>query len=196
MKRTTFIAGLITLTTLLAAQPATAHTLTGALGGVSSGLAHPFLGIDHMLAMLAVGLWAAQLGGGALWKVPLAFVGTMLIGAWLGLSGIYVPFTEAVIAASVLVLGLAISLQWRLVPLLAGLMVGTFALFHGFAHGGELPLAASPVTYFAGCAVATATLLGLRAAAVCLLFARAQTALVRAGGAGLAGAGLWLLIAI
>ena len=196
MKRTPYTGGLAMLVMLLAAQPATAHTLGGTLGGLTSGLAHPFLGIDHMLAMFAVGAWAAQLGGSALWKVPLAFVGTLLIGAGIGLTGIQLPLTETFIAASVLVMGLAISLQWRLVPALASLVVGSFALFHGFAHGSELPLTAAPVTYFVGFATATAALHGLGAAAGCLLFARAQATLVRAGGAGVAGAGLLLLVAL
>ncbi|MDO8703344.1 MAG: HupE/UreJ family protein [Sulfuricaulis sp.] len=186
--------GLVTMVLALTALPASAHTLAGTAGGFGSGLAHPFLGIDHLLAMLAVGLWAVQLGGSAVWKVPLAFVVTMLLGA--GLAGVDLPFIETVIAASVLVLGLAITLQWRLAPLLASLMVALFALFHGHAHGSAMPVTASPLIYFAGFAATTLVLHALGAASGYLLFQRSQAVLVRAGGMALAGAGLWLLIGV
>ncbi len=192
MKPNRTTAGPVTLALLLAAQPVAAHTLSS----VSSGLAHPFLGIDHVLAMLAVGLWAVQLGGSALWKVPLAFVFTLLIGAWIGMTGVPVPYVEALIALSVLVLGLAIGLHWRLGPLLASLTVASFALFHGYAHGSELPLAAAPLTYCAGFAVATVVLHALGAATGYLLFARVHPALVRIGGMGLAGSGLLLFMGL
>ena len=194
MKRTTYITGLSTLFMLAAAQPAAAHTLTGALGGLHNGLAHPFLGIDHMLAMLAVGLWAAQLGGSALWKVPLAFVGTMLIGAWLGLGGDIHSVRRNCGRGLGAGAGSGNQSAMAAGATACGPLVGVFALFHGFAHGSELPLAAAPLGYFAGFAVATATLHGLGAAAGCLLSAHAQNRLVRAGGAGLAGAGLLLLL--
>ena len=174
--------GLVTAILALAAQSAGAHTLTATAGGLGSGLAHPFLGIDHLLAMLAVGLWAVQLGGSAVWKVPLAFVVTMLLGA--GLAGVDLPFIETVIAASVLVLGLAITLPWRLAPLLASLMVALFALFHGHAHGSAMPVSASPLIYFAGFAAATLVLHVLGAASGYLLFQRSQAVLVRVGGTG------------
>lgn len=191
-KKYTF--SLVTMVLALTALPASAHTLAGTTGVFGSGLVHPFLGIDHLLAMLAVGLWAVQLGGSAVWKIPLAFVVTMLLGA--GLAGVDLPFVETVIAASVLVLGLAITLQWRLAPLLASLMVALFALFHGHAHGSAMPVTASPLTYFAGFAAATLVLHVLGAASGYLLFQRSQAVLVRAGGMTLAGAGLWLLIGV
>ncbi|NNF96984.1 MAG: HupE/UreJ family protein, partial [Halobacteria archaeon] len=101
---------------LLAVQPLSAHTTGGAMGGLGSGLGHPFVGIDHLLAMLAVGVWAYQLGGTALWKVPLVFVLTLLVGANLGLAGISLPFIEPMIAASLVVLGLIIAQKWRVMP--------------------------------------------------------------------------------
>ena len=141
----------------LVAQNASAHVL-GASGGLPAGFAHPFLGLDHVLAMLAVGLWAAQTGGRALWAVPLTFMAALAGGAWLGSGGVPLPAVEAGVAASVLTLGLLVALAVRL-PLAAGmLLTGAFALLHGHAHGTELPAMASPLAYAGGFVAATALL--------------------------------------
>jgi len=182
---------------LLAASPVYAHPLHGdAAGGFVRGLLHPLLGIDHLLAMVAVGVWAAQLGGSAVWKVPPAFVITMLIGAGAGLAGIGLPLIEPMIAASVVVLGLVIATQVRMSAWLASLLVAVFALFHGHAHMAELPAGALALNYIVGFALTTATLHGAGIAMGYLLHRHASNALVRAGGIGLAGVGVWLLTGI
>lgn len=144
---------------LLVSRSAGAHVLN-ADDGLLAGLAHPFLGIDHVLAMLAVGFWAAQTGGRALWAVPLTFMTALAAGAWLGVSGFPLPAVETGIAASVLALGLLVAFAIRL-PLAAGMaLTSVFALFHGHAHGTELPAMVAPLTYGAGFLLATATLHG------------------------------------
>jgi urease accessory protein len=153
----------------------------------AAGFVHPFTGLDHLLAMIAVGLWAAQLGGRWTWAVPLSFVGAMAAGGALGFAGIELPLVEPMIAASVLVLGLLtamrVQLRW------SGLvLVGAFALFHGIAHATEMPQEVSKLLYAAGFVLATAL---LHAAGVALgLLPRARWA-----GIPVALAGLWLLAA-
>lgn len=139
---------------------AIAHTGAGVETGWWSGFAHPFAGADHVLAMVAVGLWAAQLGGRATWWVPGAFVAAMMLGGALAVVGVTMPWVEQGIAASVLVLGLLIATRRRLPLLASTLLVGGFALFHGHAHGAEMPIALSALTYVAGFALATALLHG------------------------------------
>ena len=145
----------------LFAGTASAHTGSHGVTGFVSGLSHPLLGLDHLLAMIAIGLWAAQQGGRALWAVPAAFVGTMLLGGVLALSGLALPQVETGIAASVLVLGLLIATrrQWT-VPASMTIAAG-FALFHGYAHGLEMPQAASPMLYALGFVLTTALLHGV-----------------------------------
>ena len=147
-------------------------------------MGHPFLELDHLLAMLAVGMWAYQLGGAALWKAPLVFVLTMLVGAHLGLAGISLGLAliEPMIATSLMVLGLVIAMRLRVMPLLASMIVAVFALFHGFAHGVEMPLAASPFAYVAGLSLATILLHVMGAALAYGLHQSSQFVLVRAGG--------------
>lgn len=160
--------------------------------GLLAGLGHPLGGLDHLLAMLAVGLWAAQQQGAARWALPCTFVGTLLIGGLLGFEGLSLPALESGIAASVLALGLAVSLAIRPPLLLAVLATALFALFHGVAHGLELPETSSPWTYAAGFVSATAALHAAGYGLVRLL-PRAAAPLVRAAGAASALAGAWLL---
>ncbi|SDU05218.1 HupE/UreJ family protein [Halopseudomonas salegens] len=152
-RRLPLLVGALTIPTLAHAHPG--HE---SMDGLLSGLGHPLFGLDHLLAMLAVGLWGAQLGGRARWLLPLLFVGVMLAGGALAMVGVSVPAVEPGIIASVVVLGLF--LLWaRQVPLLvSGALVSTFALFHGVAHGTEMPLQASAMTYALGFVVATAGL--------------------------------------
>ena len=194
MNRDNLTRSLITIMLLMAVQPLSAHTTGGTIGGLGSGLGHPFLGVDHLLAMLAVGLWAYQLGGTAMWKVPLVFVLTLLVGASGGLTGLSLPYVEPVIAASVMVFGLLIATRSRVTPVLAGMLVALFALFHGFAHGIEIPLAVSPLAYVAGFSVATLGLHGLGVMFAYVIQQSAQTMLLRVGGFGLAGTGLLLMV--
>jgi urease accessory protein len=143
---------------LLAAVPAFAHVGAGPTSGFGNGLLHPIGGIDHLCAMIAVGLWAAQQGKRALWAVPLAFMSMMALGGALGMAGFSLPFVEQGIAASVLVLGVLIAAAARL-PLAAGvLLVAAFAVFHGHAHGAEMPRTVSGLAYGAGFIAATALL--------------------------------------
>jgi len=145
----------------LSSRLAEAHTGVGATMGFFHGFGHPFSGLDHILAMVAVGLFAAHLGGRALWLVPSAFVGMMAVGGALGISGVEVPFVELGIAASVIVLGVAVALRFSLPTAAAMALVGFFAIFHGHAHGAEMPSAASGLTYALGFMLATAILHGI-----------------------------------
>lgn len=137
---------------------AQAHPGHMEMSGLASGFAHPLFGLDHLLAMLAVGLWGAQLGGSARWTLPLLFVAVMLAGGGLGIAGLGLPGVEQGIVASVVVLGLLL-LAARRVPLAySGILVGAFALFHGHAHGTEMPVHSSAALYALGFVAATAAL--------------------------------------
>jgi urease accessory protein len=164
------------------------------IGGFMAGLLHPFTGMDHLLAMLAVGIWAASLGRPLVWALPLAFPLLMAAGAALGMAGIALPAIEPGIAASVIVLGLAILTAWRVPAAVALGLVAVFGVLHGFAHGAELPAGADPLAYGAGFLIATLALhaMGL---AIGLLQGVPRGALaLRAGGAAIAAAGAWLLV--
>lgn len=140
------------------AMPALAHTGVGATSGFAAGFTHPLLGLDHLLAMIAVGLFAASRGGKALWLVPLAFVAMMAAGGLLAMTGIGLPMVELGIALSVVVLGAAVALRLSLPVAGAMALAGIFALFHGHAHGAEMPAGASAMSYALGFVLATAML--------------------------------------
>jgi urease accessory protein len=144
---------------------ASAHILLGQPHGLHDGFVHPFTGLDHLLAMIGVGLWAAQHRGRAVWMIPLAFVSVMVLGGVLGVCGAYVPGSEIGIAASLLVLGALIATSTRFRPTLSMVVVGFFALFHGYAHGHEMPAAVSAVSFSAGFVMATLILHGIGMAA-------------------------------
>jgi urease accessory protein len=144
---------------------AEAHILFGTPHGFQDGFLHPLTGWDHLLAMVAVGLWAAQHRGRALWLIPLSFVSVMLLGGILGVAGVAMPGAELTIAISVLTLGLLVATTTRFRPSLSMAVVGLFALFHGFAHGHEMPAAASALAFSVGFVLATALLHGLGLAA-------------------------------
>jgi urease accessory protein len=135
-----------------------AHSAADIGGGFVSGLLHPVLGWDHVAAMVAVGLWGAFLGSPALWLLPVVFPLVMAVGGALGLAGVNLPGVEIGIAASALVLGAMILLAARPPLWIAGLLVACFAIFHGHAHGTELPEAASPLAYSLGFVIATGLL--------------------------------------
>jgi urease accessory protein len=135
-----------------------AHTGAGHAGGFVHGLTHPVRGLDHFCAMLAVGLWATQMGGRSTWAVPLTFVSVMALGGALPILGISLPFVEQGIMLSVLLLGVLIAASVRL-PLWPSCgIVGLFALWHGHAHGAEMPALASGIEYALGFMLATASL--------------------------------------
>jgi urease accessory protein len=185
---------LAVLALMLVSGSALAHPgHAGQAGGLMAGLSHPYSGLDHALAMLAVGIWAAQQPArDAIWKIPLAFVATMVAGVLLGLAGFALPQVETGIAVSVLALGLLVAFSLRL-PTPAGMViVALFALLHGYAHGVEAPSAGLP-GFFAGFVVATASLHGIGMALGWAARNRAQAAL-RLGGVGVALAGLWMAL--
>lgn len=139
----------------LAPESASAHVDVGALGGFQSGFIHPIIGPDHLLAMLAVGIWGAQMGGRNIWTLPVTFPLVMAAGGILGMSGFVLPHVELGIALSVFVLGLAIAFAWKAPEWVALLLIAVFAVFHGYAHGVELPKAVDPASYAVGFVVAT-----------------------------------------
>jgi urease accessory protein len=144
--------------TLLVPSLAHAHVGVGETGGFFHGMEHPLSGLDHICAMVAVGLWAAQMGGRAIWSVPLTFVMVMALAGTLGILGIHVPLVETGIVASVLALGVFIAASINL-PLAASIIVvGLFAIFHGHAHGAEMPETASGLAFGVGFILATAFL--------------------------------------
>jgi urease accessory protein len=143
---------------LLVSDPASAHIGTGLPGGFASGFAHPFGGFDHLLAMVSVGLWGAFLGRPLIYLLPVVFPAMMVLGAIMGMFVVGLPPVELGVAASVLVLGACIALSVRAPVWAASLVVAVFAVFHGYAHGSELPSAADPVGYSAGFVLATGLL--------------------------------------
>lgn len=154
MKRSSVLAALVLMVT---SSPAFAHLNPAEHGSFAAGFTHPLTGADHILAMVAVGLWAAMLGGRALYVVPLSFVGVMVLGFVAALSGLPLPYVEPVILASVIVIGLLVALAFHASTRNAALIVGFFAFFHGYAHGGEIG-SASFFSYATGFALATALL--------------------------------------
>ncbi|MFQ5625148.1 MAG: HupE/UreJ family protein [Methyloligellaceae bacterium] len=151
------ISRLLLCAAILALTPALgiAHESPRGLDGVASGFLHPVQGFDHLLAMLAVGIWGAQMGWRAIWTLPVVFPLIMAIGGVLGVTGVTLPQTELAIALSELVLGLAILCAWRAPVAAAAAIAGGFAIFHGHAHGLELPEAANPAAYGFGFIAAT-----------------------------------------
>jgi urease accessory protein len=143
---------------LLGASNAWGHAEVGVAGGLISGFLHPIFGIDHLVAMVAVGLWGAQLGSPAVWLLPITFPAVMALGAMLGVLGIPLPGVELGVSASALALGALVAFAVRLPLWLAGTLVAAFAIFHGHAHGTELPTAANPLAYGVGFVVSTGLL--------------------------------------
>lgn len=152
---------LILLCSLLLVNNAWAHIEGGQAAGFFTGLGHPWSGFDHVLAMIAVGLWGAQLGNPAIWILPIVFPMMMAFGALMGLLGIPLPGVETGIALSAIVLGSMIFTEARLKLPLAITLVGIFAIFHGHAHGTELPPGQSGLLYSMGFVIATGILHGI-----------------------------------
>ena len=181
---------------LLLPAAAFAHTGVGVTHGFAHGFVHPVTGLDHVLAMVAVGLFAYTMGGRALVLVPAAFVGMMAAGGALGMAGIPLPFVEIGIALSIVVIGGAAALGARPPVAAAMALVGVFALFHGHAHGAEMPESASGITYGLGFMLATAM---LHATGIGLGFGTAALAgdrgrlVARLGGGAMALGGIILL---
>ncbi len=156
-----FVFFLVSAAYLLWATSAYAHVDRGEAAGFFTGLQHPWSGLDHILAMIAVGLWGAQLGNPALWVLPVTFPMVMSFGAMMGLLGIPVPGVEIGIAVSAIVLGTMVLGEVRPKLVIAAVLVGIFAIFHGHAHGTELPLGQSGLLYSMGFVIATGVLHGI-----------------------------------
>jgi len=163
-------------------------------GGFMAGLSHPVLGFDHLLAMVSVGILSAQMGGRAIWTVPLTFVSVMAVGGVLGIKGTGLPGVEYGIAVSVAVLGISLAMEKKLPMILTMIFVGFFALFHGHAHGAEMPSLAKPAFYALGFITGTA---GIHIVGVLIGLISRRTSkgaeFLRFVGAGIAGIGIYIL---
>jgi urease accessory protein len=177
----------------LLAQSAQAHGEHGVAGGFWSGVLHPVTGWDHVIAMIAVGLWGAFLGRPAIWVLPVIFPLVMAFGGALGVLGVPLPHVETGIALSAVVLGMMVAAAARLPILWAGVLVGLFAIFHGHAHGTELPAAANAFAYALGFVVATGCLHILGILFGLLTRWKQGELAVRTGGAVVAAGGLAFL---
>ncbi len=173
---------------VLAPTAALAHPGHGG-SSLTDGLVHPITGLDHVLAMVAVGLLSAQLGGRAVWLTPLTFLGVLAVGGALGMAGVNLPFAETGIVLSVIVLGLAVALSLSLPTLGAMALVGLFAVFHGYAHGAEMPGGALGLPYAAGFLTTTALLIGVGVGLGLLTSRRA----VQVAGGAMAALGVAIL---
>lgn len=188
-------AGVAALLACAAALPAQAHVGQGDVaGGLVSGFLHPVLGFDHLVAMVAVGIWGAILGRPAIWVLPVTFPLVMALGGVLGIRGVPVPGVEIGVAGSAVVLGAMIALAVRPPLALAGLIVAVFAIFHGYAHGAELPTSANAVSYAFGFVVGTGML-----HAIGILIGEVKRwaggpVVLRIAGALIAAVGLWFLL--
>lgn len=148
----------IAMAGVIFSSPAMAHITNASGAGFAGGISHPFSGLDHILAIVAVGLWASQFGRPAYWVLPLTFPLVMAIGGGLGMSGLPLPWVEIGIAGSVIILGLMVALSLKPSLAISMALIGLFALMHGHSHGTELPLATSPLAYGAGFLFATVAL--------------------------------------
>jgi urease accessory protein len=180
------------LVAVMMTSAAEAHTGLGSTSAFAAGLAHPLTGLDHMLAMVAVGLWAGSRGGAAVIVWPATFVGVMVLGGVLGMAGIGLPFVEQGILASVLMLGLAVALAARPSVAVGAALIAVAALFHGHAHGVEVPVNASGIGYAFGFALSTAVLHALGVGATTLATRLTVPVAIRAAGALTAVAGVVL----
>ncbi|MGV2975966.1 HupE/UreJ family protein [Roseibium alexandrii] len=156
--RTTVFLSVFVLVSVALSGTALAHTGHGYGGGFISGFAHPILGWDHVAAMVAVGLWGAFLGAPSIWILPIVFPLVMAFGAVLGILGVPIPAVETGIALSAVVLGIMIALAVRAPIWVSAVVVGLFAIFHGYAHGTELPASANVFAYAIGFVLATGML--------------------------------------
>ncbi len=173
---------------------ALAHQVTDMGSGFLSGFMHPMLGLDHVLAMVAVGIWGAQLGKPAVWALPVNFPLVMAFGGVLGVAGVPMPGVEVGIALSALVLGVLVALQARIGLSVAMVVVGLFGLFHGHAHGAEIPGAVNPGTFALGFVVGTGLLHTVGILLGLLRSVRGGAQVLQAGGGGIALGGIYYLL--
>lgn len=186
---------LIPLAVLAAPSAAWAHIQAGEVGGFASGFHHPISGWDHVLAMVAVGLWGAQLGAPAIWLLPVTFPMVMALGGIMGLLGVPLPGVEIGIAVSALVLGAMVLAEKRPPLWVAATIVAIFAIFHGHAHGTELPAGQSGLLYSLGFVMATGCLHGIGIGIGAIHRWAAGRIVLRVAGAAVAAAGIYFLSA-
>ena len=179
---------------LLTPRCLNAHETGDVAGGFLSGLTHPLFGLDHVVAMVAVGLWGGQLGSPAMWLLPVTFPIVMALGGLLGIRGVPLPAVEIGIAASAVVLGGLVALRMKPPLWVAAVVVGAFAIFHGHAHGTELPQSATPMAYGAGFVISTGLLHVAGIVIGLLIHWPAGEKLVRVCGAAIAGTGAYFLL--
>lgn len=184
---------IISLGVLLISTSVFAHSDTGMGAGFASGFMHPVLGWDHVAAMVAVGLWGAFLGSTAIWLLPVIFPVVMAFGGALGVAGIHIPSVETGIALSAIVLGLMVAFAIKPPLYVSAIIVGAFAIFHGHAHGTELPTAANPISYSMGFVISTGLLHLAGIAFGTLTKWSFGEVLVKLGGLVIAGAGVGFL---
>lgn len=185
---------LIATTGLLVTPIAHAHALTAEATSWFAGLIHPLLGSDHLLAMLAIGLWASQQGGNRLWQLPIAALIMMVIGAMFGYMGWSLPLFQVGVASSLLVIGLMLTFAVRLSIVPSLLMVGLFSLLHGYAHSVEMPQTLAMIDYVLGFVLTTTTLLGLGISLGMLAQRIQHERFLRIGGLAISLTGAWLWI--
>jgi len=171
-----------------------AHTIAGD-NGFLSGLNHPVFGLDHLLAMLSVGILSARIGGKSIWKIPAIFVAIMLLGGILSMNGIHIISVELGITLSIIVLGIAIASAKKLPNFIAMYLVGIFAIFHGHAHGTEMPHLAQPILYALGFIAGTA-IIHIAGIIIALALQKLKSGqqTLKLVGAGIAGVGFYLLL--
>jgi urease accessory protein len=179
---------------LLTPHLALAHVGQGDIGGgFVSGFLHPILGLDHVIAMVAVGMWGAQLRAPAIWVLPVTFPVVMACGGVLGAIGLPIPFIEVGIAVSAIILGAMVAFAARPPLWVAAILVGLFAIFHGYAHGAELPESANAIAFSIGFVVATGSLHALGILIGVANRWKSGAAMIRAGGAAISAAGFYFL---
>ena len=184
----------VVLALIAVAHPAFAHEQAGVPGGLASGFLHPLTGVDHLVAMVAVGIWGAQLGAPAIWVLPITFPLVMAFGGVLGVLGVPLPVPEIMIALSAIVLGSAVAANLRLPFVAAAGVVAVFAIFHGHAHGAELPRSANPMAYGVGFVVSTGLLHLLGITIGTMMRWPAGARLIRGIGGAIAAVGLFFLL--
>ena len=186
---------ILVIATAMFAAPALAHTGHADAASFGHGLLHPLLGLDHVLAMLAVGLWAGTVGGRALWAWPASFVITAVVAAIVGTMLPGLPMVEAGIALSVVTLGAVVTFGWRLPTVVGAAVCAALAIVHGYAHGAEMPGGQPFASYGAGFALATAALHGAGVALAVTGQRLAGPLVARLAGGLTAAAGVWLAVA-
>jgi urease accessory protein len=194
MRRLGWMAVLAALAIVGGPGVAQAHVGVGPVHDLVHGLQHPVSGLDHLCAMLAVGIWAAQLGGRASWAVPLSFISVMMLGGAIAIYGLQLPLVEPGVVMSLVVLGLLIATATRLPLVMSAAVIGSFALVHGYAHGAEVPAESSVITYAIGFILMTAALHAVGIAFGLLTKRLSTPQLQKLAGATIAACGLYLIV--